>query len=245
MTTLFELLTARGLPVESATENGKVTTTPGVEVTPEQMQEITDVCVEYLAPAVHAEELKQTLYQRLVELSSHSAADRVFANPNRLSELIVGCRIAALDPVATVVVFNTPVDGVYYIVVKSTLTDSQIANELSYAQTAAETSALADYATAVTNFQSIGADWATQPADDLVATVNSNFFGGQTLSQMHTLINGVNSFAKVVNALTQIADQMYANKDRELKEIRAIAALRDYLIRLRKLSSSQQTPNRM
>lgn len=175
---------------------------------------------------------------------------REFENTNNLPIIIVGCRLSVLDSYC--LVSHAPrlvpigdhwEERDFIRVDSSVLTDLQISNELSYVLTAAETAALIDFANSVANFNAIP-DWATKSASDLVAAVNQNFFGGDSLDTLHTQINGINTFPKAIAAFTRIVDQMFANKDRELKEIQSIAALRDYLIRLRKLASSQQTPNR-
>jgi len=48
--TLFETLIAAGLPVASATESGDVSGLPGVSMTLEQMQLMSDICKQYLHP---------------------------------------------------------------------------------------------------------------------------------------------------------------------------------------------------
>lgn len=242
MATLLELLLAENLPVLNATEDGKVITTPDIEITLDQLQKITDICMEYLQPIQYQKESKSKLYRRIIDLSDDIISSRVFKNPNNLSELIIGCRIAALDPMAYVTAFSAPVDGTLYVVVRSNLTDAQIIEELAYVQTTAETTALTAYATSISNFNSIDADWATKSADDLITAIDTAWFGGKTLTQIQA---DVNASANYKVAMNQLATYLFAFRDDILhKHIRATATLRDYLIRLRRQSSYQQLPDR-
>jgi hypothetical protein len=54
MVTLFEKLIAVGLPIESASETGEVSGLPGVHMTVEQTQLLSDICYEHLHPLEYA-----------------------------------------------------------------------------------------------------------------------------------------------------------------------------------------------
>lgn len=52
--TLYEKLIAAGLPIESATEDGAVSVLPGIVLTDEQSQLMSDICFEHLRPVEYA-----------------------------------------------------------------------------------------------------------------------------------------------------------------------------------------------
>lgn len=188
------------------------------------------------------EDIKEQLYNKLVEEQSKQDALKVYLNPNNLNGLIVGSRIAALDSQATVITPDVLINGNKYVVVKSVLSDLEINNVLAYPQTTQETADLAAYASSISNFNAIDADWPTKSADDLITTIDGIWFSGKTLAQIQSDINGSANYKVAMN---QLASYLYTFRDNILhKQIRAEAALRDYLIRVKRLASAPQIPNK-
>ena len=64
MTTLFEKLTAAGLPIASASESGEISGLPGITMTPEQDELFRDICREHFHPVEFAREQRSKARQQ-------------------------------------------------------------------------------------------------------------------------------------------------------------------------------------
>lgn len=236
----FQILIGKGLPVISVGENYDVTMDA---TTPEQKQIFDEAVIEYLQPERWTTYNLDKLKGQLKIAEQESVQIRLFINTLNLSELIISTRLSALDPFAQVHAFTVAVDEKYYVAIISSLTDPQITNELAYAMTVGETDAIVAFANSISNFNSIDADWASKSADDLIIAFDNSWFAGKTLAQIQADINGSANYKVAMN---QLATYLYAFRDNYChKQIRATAALRDYLIRLRRQASTPTTPTRI